>query len=92
MTVEELLNELSELPPCAEVRIASQPRWPFEYTLQGVYVVEPGDTDDDEETAPTPDVSSSDEDEASDELPVVYLAEGSQLGYLPKPARDEIGW
>ena len=64
-------------------------RWPASEN-QGVYVVEPGDTDDDEELAPTPDASSF--DEASDELPVVYLAEGSQLGYLPKPARDAIGW
>lgn len=92
MTVEELRNELSELPPCAEVRIASQPNWPFEYSIQGVYIIEPGDTDDDDESAHTPDVSSSDEDEASDEPILIFLAEGSQLGYLPRNARRAIGW
>jgi hypothetical protein len=24
--------------------------------------------------------------------PVVYLAEGAQLGYLPEPARHQLGW
>lgn len=92
MTVEELLNELSELPRCAEVRIASQPNWPFEYSIQGIYMVELGDSNDDEESAPNPNVSSSDEDEASDEPILIFLAEGSQLGYLPRNARRAIGW
>ena len=77
MTVEELLDQLDGLPLHAEIRIASQPSWPFEYAVQGVYAAEAGEPDD---------------DEASDELPVVYLAEGSQLGYLPRTARQTIGW
>jgi len=30
--------------------------------------------------------------EDEDGFPTVYLVEGSQLGYLPKEAKDEIGW
>jgi hypothetical protein len=27
-----------------------------------------------------------------DDGPVVYLGEGAQLGYLPEPARRQLGW
>ena len=36
MTVEELIQELQYLDPAAEVRLAEQPSWPFEYNLNGV--------------------------------------------------------
>ena len=69
MTVQELIEELSYVNPDAEIRFASQPSWPFEYSFSGP-------------------VEVADEDG----LPTVYLVEGSQLGYLPEEARDEIGW
>jgi hypothetical protein len=40
MTVEELIEELEQLDPEAEVRWASQPSWPFEYDCAGVQEVE----------------------------------------------------
>lgn len=36
MTVEELIQELEQMDRDAEVRIAQQPSWPFEYDLNGV--------------------------------------------------------
>jgi len=38
MTVQELINELEYLNPEAEVRFASQPSWPFEYSITEVVV------------------------------------------------------
>lgn len=34
MTVEELIEQLSEMNPSAEVRLAIQPRYPFEFDIQ----------------------------------------------------------
>jgi len=36
MTVEELIQELQYMDRGAEVRLAEQPAWPFEYNLSGV--------------------------------------------------------
>lgn len=36
MTVEELIQELECMDRDAEVRLAEQPAWPFEYNLSGV--------------------------------------------------------
>jgi hypothetical protein len=69
MTVAELAETLTDLDPEAEVRLAHQPRWAFEYSLAAVEQV-------DTEAAG----------------PVVYLAEGSQLGYLPGEAAEALGW
>lgn len=40
MTVIELLELLSDLPEDAQVMLASQPAWPFEYSLGEPVVVE----------------------------------------------------
>lgn len=37
MNVEELIERLSELDRDAEVRLATQPGWPFEYSLAQVH-------------------------------------------------------
>lgn len=70
MTVAELIAILEDFDGDAEVRLAQQPSWPFEYSIArfGVEIAE---------------VEGAD---------VVYIAEGSQLGYLPGVARDAIGW
>tara|TARA_R110002020_G_scaffold27115_3_gene87308 strand:- start:535 stop:741 length:207 start_codon:yes stop_codon:yes gene_type:complete len=68
MTVEELIQELEYMDGEATVRFASQPSWPFEYSIDGV--------------VPTT-VEGKD---------MVYLEEGRQVGYLPKEAKDELGW
>jgi hypothetical protein len=38
MTVRELIEELVQLDGNTEVRFASQPRWPFEYSIRSVIV------------------------------------------------------
>lgn len=40
MTVQDLMDLLSELPSDMEVRFASQPNYPFEYSIDDAVVVE----------------------------------------------------
>ena len=49
VTVEELMDRLSEMPPEAEVRLAHQPGWPFEYGIDAwnpAVVAKDGDNQD----------------------------------------------
>ena len=39
LTVSQLIEELEDLDPDAEVRLATQPNWPFEWHLS---TIEPG--------------------------------------------------
>jgi len=43
MTVQELIEELSYVNPDAEIRFASQPSWPFEYSFSGPVEVQDED-------------------------------------------------
>ena len=74
MRVEELIELLEGCNPEAEVRFASQPSWPFEYSI---------------ETAIEVDLDGNDTGIPKD---VVYLEEGSQIGYLPGLAKFELSW
>ena len=40
MTVAQLIEELEHIDPDTEVRFASQPNWPFEYSINDVVEVE----------------------------------------------------
>ena len=73
MTVRELIEELRLMDQDAKVRFASQPSWPFEYSINGV-------------------VQTTVRDREDNEIDMVYLEEGRQVGYLPKEAKDELGW
>ena len=73
MTVGELIEELRLMDQDATVRFASQPSWPFEYSINGV-------------------VQTAVRDREDNEIDMVYLEEGRQVGYLPKEAKDELGW
>ena len=75
MTVQELITELEQMNPDAEVRFASQP-CPFEYDIKSVIAVYQNDEDSD--------------DIRDDHSPVVYLEEGQQIGYLPQYVANEI--
>jgi len=72
MTVRELIQELKYMDEDATVRFASQPSWPFEYSIYGVVQTTVNYND--------------------NERDIVYLEEGKQVGYLPKEAKDELGW
>ena len=68
MTVSELKEILEHYDDDMEVRFASQPSWPFEYSILDAVLAH------------------------VDEEVVIYLEEGSQLGYLPREAKEELGW
>ena len=78
MTAGDLKRLLEDVDDDAEVRFASQPSWPFEYSIADVH-----------EHWPEPDDEDFDEFE---DVEVVYLVEGRQIGYLPGDVKDQIGW
>ena len=67
MTAAELIELLENVDPNAEVRLATQPQWPFEYSVGRALATDDLDT---EQAGP-------------DEENVVWLAAGSQSRYLP---------
>ena len=95
MTIQELIETLEEIKEGvdenAEVRFASQPSWPFEYSIRGVHALnkderralayENGDYHD-----------GFDDEELEEQDDVVYLEEGCQLGYLPGEAKQLLNW
>jgi len=108
MNVADLRALLEDFEDDTEVRFASQPSWPFEYSIDDV--IEPeiptftnwlrqewGDDQplilifkgltDNERTALRQQYA-----EAQDTEPIVYLVEGTQIGYLPGSVKDAIGW
>ena len=77
MTVGELKELFDQMDPDTEVRLAMQPAWPFEYSINDYAIID----------------TSEEEDFAKDDgKSVLYLTEGRQIGYLPKQVCDEIGW
>jgi len=52
MTVQDLMEQLEGLDPFTEVRFASQPKWPFEYSIDGLHIPEQDDESDDDESNP----------------------------------------
>lgn len=73
-----LLQEIEDqVGPEAEVKLAFQPRWPFEHSIEKVELVE---------------FQVMEGGELVDEPPTVYIAEGSQLGYLDSTAAKILGW
>jgi hypothetical protein len=85
--LEELLadvrSQVGEADP--EVRIADQPRYPFECSVQNIVCVNLTEVDNDAPLEELP--SSTPEPEF-----VVYIAEGRQLNYLPSIARRALDW
>lgn len=79
MTVGELKEMLEDLDEDIEVRLAMQPAWPFEYDIASLEVIEGEITEEVEEEGLIPET-------------VVYLVEGTQIGYLPSYVAKELGW
>lgn len=89
MTVGELRDMLDGVDDMVEVRLAHQPGWAFEYSInraelvykrEALYVGE-------EEV-----INDHADDYDTDEPPTVYLVEGEQIGYLPGYVANAIGW
>ncbi len=85
------LEELAQDHPDAEVRLMNQNSWPFEYSILGVATTSAMDEDEleaersrrEDRGLPTENLPS---EPAPAENEVVYLVEGSQLGYGRKAA------
>jgi hypothetical protein len=99
MTVGELLELLEDFPEDAEVRLAHQPSWPFEYSIETVADSAGEQTscsecgiDWDEHDEEGCDEKRPELPDLIDEPPVVYIAEGEQIGYLPGSAARALGW
>jgi len=95
MTIQQLIETLEEIKERvsedAEVRFASQPSWPFEYSIRDVYALNK-----DERRALAYENGDYhggfDEEEIEEQDDVVYLEEGCQLGYLPGEAKELLNW
>lgn len=75
MTVDKLIQILAdyrdEFGGDTEVRLVSQPAWPFEYSIHGLTKGQ--------------EINERDGDAANDDA-VIYIVEGNQLGYGSKQA------
>lgn len=69
--LQEIADDLGEEADEVEVRLAVQPRWAFEHTIAGIALSSDLRRGDDEEEA------------GEESTPIVYLAEGEQIGYAP---------
>ena len=90
MTVGELLELLEDFPEDAEVRLAHQPSWPFEYSIETV-----ADSAGEQTSCSECGIDWDEHDEecCDEKRPdVVYIAEGEQIGYLPGAAARALGW
>ena len=103
MNIRNIIDELEYLASChgddTEVRFASQPSWPFEYSISDVIAMTVDMRESraraemlDEGMSPEEVNENIDYEEIERDGNVVYLVEGSQLGYLPGDVKDEIGW
>jgi hypothetical protein len=96
-TLEDIKEQVGEN---TEVRFASQPNWPFEYSIRDVHPLTKEERRDRAEEELRDQGMGQEEineymadnQEGLDGEDVVYLEEGSQLGYLPDEAREILGW
>jgi len=105
MSVLDLIYELESIArdygDDIEVRLAEQPNWPFEYSVSRVEVVQIAD-DDCSDPCPVCDPEWIQSDcgvcngegvvPSVDAPAFVYIAEGSQLGYLPGAVSSVLEW
>jgi hypothetical protein len=108
MKVQQLMEMLEECDPNAEVRYASQPSYPFENSITELLSwdketmldaeiegIERCIKEDGEEPMSYEEIKALAKDNLEHEggcYPVVYLAEGSQIGYLPEGPTEALGW
>jgi hypothetical protein len=83
VTVGDLMDVLSQYDKRSDIRIMSQPNYPFEYDVEGIWQNENDDTDD-------AFVISDDGDEDNPGPKPVFIVEGHQRGYGTKRAWQEV--
>ena len=92
MKVQELMELLADCDPDAEVLLASQPHWPFEYDVYGVAarkdVLCPGDWTSDDECCGICAMHMNDHPDWPEDCDAsdVLILEGRQLRYGSKEA------
>ena len=102
------MEMLEECDPNAEVRYASQPSYPFENSItellswdketmidMEIENIQQAIEEDGAEPMSYEDKKALAEDNLEHGggcTPVVYLAEGSQIGYLPEGPKEALGW
>ncbi len=75
MTIDDLLDVIDGLDGSMEIRLATQPHWPFEWSIDRAVLKSEIEFDEDEE---------EDDSTQEDEADVLYFTEGTQLGYTTK--------
>jgi len=88
MNVGDLKAFLEEFDDEVEVRFASQPAWPFEYSIADVIFVDSNIPEPNEDG----EIDLEKYYEEDDTNNIIYLVEGQQLGYLPSAVKEVIGW
>lgn len=86
MKVHQLIALLEDCDPEAEIRIMSQPSWPFEYAIRGIAIREEFAERDEDEDDPSHLEDWSDGVAAND----VFIVEGAQERYGDKAAWDAV--
>ncbi len=99
MNVSQLRDLLDGIDDDTEVRLMSQPAWPFEYSIIGTWQPEPlvdacdecGQPDEAHDSDSDHNMENPETFEPANTDPenVIYLVEGSQLGYGSKAAFNE---
>lgn len=103
MTISELIQELQYAEEIAgseaEIRFAAQPSWPFEYSINRNIITMTKEMREEKQSAEMREEGITEEeinawlvDNNQTDENIVYLAEGSQLGYLPGDIKQEFGW
>lgn len=98
--LQDAVDEIGEdAAENVEVRLAHQPRWAFEYSINDVQMV--SNPEDEGEECPDCEGEGCSKcvdgmvykpDDSLESEHVIYLVEGNQLGYLPEKASRELGW
>lgn len=94
LTVRDLKEMLDGLDEDLEVRFASQPNYPFEYSIDKVELVDLNGLTEKEfqEMCDEPEREGIDDVDEREVKEVVYLSEGEQIGYLPPVVCETLGW
>jgi len=97
ITVADLREILEDVDDAVAVRLAMQPHWALEYSVGEVVLLT---ADDRKEAAKNEHVHEYGEEpgapkfewEGDGKPDILYLSEGSQIGYLPGAASDVLQW